>query len=450
MAVGAFFWGYVGDHFGRRLSFSLTVWLTFIGGVLSAFSVNYLMLLLLRFTAAFGIGGMLPVDYTVFLEFLPSEDRGSHIVMVDAIGVVPALTLSAVIAWYYSETDEVEWRKVLFISSIPVGIMAVLRRHVPESPRYYLAAGETEEAQRVVQSVADKNNVELPENWELLPYQNTQQFRGDYTVLPTQQELTQLNGTNATQQISSDTKRSEVQITSPENVSNAEQKTGIPSSNGNENEQLVTHAGNGHSFSELLQSHLRPTTWRLWLLYFLLQFSSAGMVFALPKLFFEIFAGKSERDIALYLLIGVVGLIPGLAIAYVAVEKSRTKTLAAFLVSAGVSVLCLGGAFLVLKSQMWALIFSILLRGAMEGCFAVLNTAAVESYPTLLRASGLGTAQIFDHIAGSISPVIFSVLNGHVATQRFAFMLYAAAYILAAIPALTLTDYAGAAISDSY
>lgn len=80
MAAGALFWGFVSDTYGRQLVFNATVWLTFFGGFLSSFSPNYLVLLLLRFTAAFGIGGMMPVDYTVFLEFLPTHDRGSRIV----------------------------------------------------------------------------------------------------------------------------------------------------------------------------------------------------------------------------------------------------------------------------------------------------------------------------------------------------------------------------------
>jgi len=155
----------------------------------------------------------------------------------------------------------------------------------------------------------------------------------------------------------------------------------------------------------------------------------------------EHFLGKTERDIALDLLIGVIGLIPGLAIAFFAIEKSRKKTLAAFLLAAGVAVACLGWSFLVLKSQRWSLFFSIVLRGAMEGCFAVLNTTAVESYPTLLRASGLGTAQIFDHIAGSLSPVVFSALDSRPSTQPLVFGLYAVSYIVATLPALTLNEH---------
>ena len=446
MAVGALFWGYVSDHFGRQVSFSLTVWLTFFGGALSALSPNYAILLFLRFTAAFGIGGMLPVDYTVFLEFLPKEDRGSNIVMVDAIGVVPALTLSATIAWYFSGSEQVQWRWVLAISSVPVGIMAVLRRHVPESPRYHLARGETGLAQSVVQQVADMNQTNLPEDWKLLPQtqtsaltetDSTKRKKGEYMQM-TQQEMPSVDHHEPYRD----------DLEAPEEA--LDNEAVIPSVVGQDEGEEVVAAGSGHSFAQLLQGEkMRATTWRLWLLYFLVQFSSAGMVFALPKLFDESFPGKTERDIALDLLIGVVGLIPGLAIAYVAVEKSRKKSLAAFFFAAGLSVLLLGGAFVKIDSQVWAIVFSIVLRGVMEGCFAILNTTAVESYPTVLRASGLGTAQIFDHLAGSISPVFFSLLNGNQTTKTWAFFVYAGAYILGMLPALTLpNDYAGQAVAD--
>jgi len=444
MAVGAFFWGFVSDHYGRQLSFALTVWLTFFGGFFSALAPNYTILLFLRFTAAFGIGGMLPVDYTVFLEFLPQENRGSHIVLVDAIGVVPALTLSALISWYFSSSEHVQWRWVLLISSIPVGIMAVLRRHVPESPRYHLAAGETEAAQRVVQSVADTNSVRLPDDWRLLSYQESiltenayedddGEKQGSYAVVPNPEcEFAGI----PPQANTPESPRSPMSARSYHNNEDVDELM----------QNTRTTSATGHPIGELIQDPLRPTTLRLWLNYFLVQFSSAGMVFALPMLFDEYFVGKSEHDIALDLLIGVVGLIPGLAIAYVAVERSRTKTLAAFLMGAGVSVLCLGGAFLRLHNHAWALFVSIVLRGAMEGCFAILNTTAVESYPTVLRATGLGTAQIFDHIAGSLSPLVFSALNGNESTRPWVFYVYAVSYMLATIPALGLKDHAGVAV----
>jgi MFS family permease len=481
MAVGAFFWGYVSDHTGRQLSFALTVWLTFFGGFFSALAPNYAVLLFLRFTAAFGIGGMLPVDYTVFLEFLPQRHRGSYIVLVDAIGVVPALTLSAAIAWYFARQAtadddggdrDLEWRWVLVISSVPVGIMAILRRHVPESPRYHLAAGETEAAQRVVQEVADANSVQLPDDWRLLSFQESLEIElattttttptavsspraahlprrrgGKYSSVPShhhdQPHETEFTSLGSHDEQDRPQQQEDGIVSYHDDDDNDD---GVDSLMRNDCHSAAAAADSGHhSFDELVRDpELRGATYRLWMVYFLVQLSSAGMVFALPKLFDQTFVGKSEADIALDLLIGVVGLIPGLAIAFVAVEYSRTKTLASFLFAAAVSVLCLGYAFLVLHSQAWALFFSIVLRGAMEGCFAVLNTTAVESYPTLLRASGLGTAQIFDHVAGAFSPVLFSALNGSQSTRPWVFGIYALAYGFATIPTLGLKEHAAA------
>jgi hypothetical protein len=48
---------------------------------------------------------------------------------------------------------DVSWRWVFVVTSIPTGLMALLRRNVPESPRYLLAQGEIEETEAVLQQV---------------------------------------------------------------------------------------------------------------------------------------------------------------------------------------------------------------------------------------------------------------------------------------------------------
>ena len=194
---------------------------------------------------------------------------------------------------------------------------------------------------------------------------------------------------------------------------------------------------------------LKATTPRLWLLWFLTQFSSAGMVFALPKIFDETFS-VSKKRIALDLLWGVFGLVPGLAIAYFVVERSRKYSLAGYYVAAGASVFMFMLATVgFLRNEFLAVLMSVALRGAMEGCFAILNCTSVEAYPTPVRASGLGNAQIFDHLAGAISPLFFSIFNDNTKLRPIAMTLYAVAYLLAFLPAVTLPkDYVGQAIKD--
>lgn len=345
MAAGALFWGYVSDHMGRQLSFALTVWLTFFGGFLSALAPNYFLLLFLRFVAAFGIGGMLPVDYTVFLEFLPAHKRGAYIVLVDTVGIVPALTLSATIAWYFAGDEHVKWRWVLLISSIPVGIMGVLRRHVPESPRYHLAAGATLEAQRVIQDVADCNQVRLPDEWRLLP---DHPFRGSghqecpmdntdvsnrqvttslaspgtptssprhptgsqYSAIPSQQPYTDHEPTASHEALSP------LEVNGHSVRSNEGHDGNVTNGDGSDGASGLVRTDalattTSHSLGELVRDpHLAGTTYRLWACYFCVQLSSAGMVFALPKLFDQTFQGRSGK---LFCVVWCVALLSGLS-----------------------------------------------------------------------------------------------------------------------------------------
>lgn len=48
---------------------------------------------------------------------------------------------------------DISWRWVFVVTSVPTGLMALMRRNVPESPRYLLAQGEIEETEAVLQQV---------------------------------------------------------------------------------------------------------------------------------------------------------------------------------------------------------------------------------------------------------------------------------------------------------
>ena len=138
MAIGALFWGIISDKFGRWIGFTCTTAITFVFSLVSAFAPNYWSLLLFRILATSGVGGCLPVDYTHLCEFLPVKNRGRHMAVVDAIGVIPALLFGSLISYFFSlREDEKQWRWILGIESIPAGIFAVLRFTIPESPRFH-------------------------------------------------------------------------------------------------------------------------------------------------------------------------------------------------------------------------------------------------------------------------------------------------------------------------
>src|SRR3712207_2052539 len=84
MLVGAWFWGTISDYIGRRLGFQLTVLIFALFGLLSAFAPGWEWLAVLRFLTGFGLGGALPLDFSVYAEFLPSENRGRNLVILES------------------------------------------------------------------------------------------------------------------------------------------------------------------------------------------------------------------------------------------------------------------------------------------------------------------------------------------------------------------------------
>ena len=84
MLAGAFAFGRLADRIGRRPVLMAAVVVDACFGVASAFAPDFGWLLVLRFLTGVGVGGTLPVDYTMMAEFLPSDRRGRWLVLLAA------------------------------------------------------------------------------------------------------------------------------------------------------------------------------------------------------------------------------------------------------------------------------------------------------------------------------------------------------------------------------
>jgi MFS family permease len=73
--IGAYVWGYTSDVYGRMYSFRKTLLIAAFAAFGAAASVNLTMLLAFCLVAGFGIGGDVPVDGSVFIEFCPESER---------------------------------------------------------------------------------------------------------------------------------------------------------------------------------------------------------------------------------------------------------------------------------------------------------------------------------------------------------------------------------------
>lgn len=73
MLAGAWFWGMTSDRIGRRTGFQLTVLIFAVFGALSALAPTFATLVVLRALTGFGLGGALPLDFSLYAEYLPAR-----------------------------------------------------------------------------------------------------------------------------------------------------------------------------------------------------------------------------------------------------------------------------------------------------------------------------------------------------------------------------------------
>lgn len=161
MLVGAFAFGRLADRFGRRSVLMVSVIIDAACGVASAFAPDLMLLLVLRFLTGVGVGGTLPVDYTMMAEFLPMARRGRWLVWLEGFWALGTIVV-ALLALAAEGQGDNAWRVIFGVTGIPALIGVVLRLQIPESPLYLNRNGRSDEARRVIERVARANGQTAP------------------------------------------------------------------------------------------------------------------------------------------------------------------------------------------------------------------------------------------------------------------------------------------------
>jgi putative MFS transporter len=144
--IGSFAWGWVSDRVGRRSSIILAGLLfatTAICGAMPGFSWNLAMC----FMMGLGAGGMLPITFALMAETIPARHRGW--LMVSIGGLITGTY--ALVSWLSAALiPHFSWR-IMWLLGLPTGLLLILlSRWIPESPRFLLARGKTEEASEIM------------------------------------------------------------------------------------------------------------------------------------------------------------------------------------------------------------------------------------------------------------------------------------------------------------
>ncbi|KAJ5024704.1 hypothetical protein PSV08DRAFT_412704 [Bipolaris maydis] len=176
LLFGAMFWGFGCDIFGRRWAFNLTIGITAVFGMVAAGSPNFAAIGTFAALWSVGVGGNLPVDSAIFLEFLP----GSHQYLLTILSIHWSLAqvFATLIAWPLlgnltcqqtedtcTKGENMGWRYFVLVMGGTALIMFAIRFvffTIFESPKYLMGKGEDEKAVEVVHEVAHRNGKASP------------------------------------------------------------------------------------------------------------------------------------------------------------------------------------------------------------------------------------------------------------------------------------------------
>ena len=177
------------DWIGRRYAFNLTVLIASIFGLCLAAPSSYDGVLVLTALVGFGVGGNIPIDTTICLEFLPQNRRFllALLSVFQPVGVVVSSGIAYGLIPKYScgndandkplkacgmvnagtpcctKSSNMGWRYTLIVLGAICLVIFFLRFlvfHFQESPKFWLYRGRDDKAVKVLQNVAKFNHRE--------------------------------------------------------------------------------------------------------------------------------------------------------------------------------------------------------------------------------------------------------------------------------------------------
>lgn len=156
--LGALFFGQLTDRFGRKKLFLMTLAVYTLATVATAFAPNPMWYFIARFFTGAGIGGEYAAINSAIDELIPAKYRGRVDIAINGsfwVGAAGGALLTIPLLDPTLVPAEWGWRLAFGLGAIlAVGIL-VVRRNVPESPRWLFIHGREDEGEQIVRSIED-------------------------------------------------------------------------------------------------------------------------------------------------------------------------------------------------------------------------------------------------------------------------------------------------------
>ncbi|MFI7586786.1 MFS transporter [Spongisporangium articulatum] len=162
--IGALIFGDLTERYGRRRLFMVTLGLYLAATVLTAFSTTALWFYACRFLTGAGIGGEYSAINSAIDELMPARLRGRLDLIINGsywLGAAAGAALTLVLLDKDLFAENVGWRIAFGLGAVLGLLILVVRRNVPESPRWLSIHGRHDVAEDVVRGVEDDVEREL-------------------------------------------------------------------------------------------------------------------------------------------------------------------------------------------------------------------------------------------------------------------------------------------------
>src|SRR2546430_6148083 len=145
--VGALLFGWVAERLGRMTAMVWSIATFAVMSLVCAFAWDYNSLLVFRTIQGVGLGGEVPVAAVYISELSRARHRGRFVLLYEMVFPVGLVAASLVGLWVVPRWG---WQYMFVIGALPAILALLLRRLLPESPRWLAVHGRKAEAEAAV------------------------------------------------------------------------------------------------------------------------------------------------------------------------------------------------------------------------------------------------------------------------------------------------------------
>ncbi|MFZ1086104.1 MAG: MFS transporter [Terracidiphilus sp.] len=177
MCIGAALAGMAADRFGRKSVFQVSMLFWGAGSILCGISQNIDMLMVARAIVGFGMGMEFPIAQSIASELVPARHRGRTLAVLEGfwpLGFIAAGLIALKLL------PNVGWRWVFVAEGLPAFFVFVVRRTIPELPRWLVDHGDYLEAEETMLDIERKvEGYLVAKGKKLPPPERTEAKKGD-------------------------------------------------------------------------------------------------------------------------------------------------------------------------------------------------------------------------------------------------------------------------------